>query len=154
MLSHHTRTTLGRAVVAAAVLAAALTALAPSALATKQAAAEAPQMQVGPPTVHVKNGKIVLKAVCPAETSACSGVIIGRLPLPRKRGSILDPGGLGGPFFSLQPGETLRVVLPLTPKTKAFLKTHFRTTLQLTVKVNDSEGNARVFTTTMTLFAR
>jgi hypothetical protein len=153
MFANHNRSGLGHAAVLVLTLAAALTIALPAALATNQAAAEGPQMQIGPPTLHVKNGKIAMKAVCPAEASACSGVILGRLPLPRKRGSALDPGSLGGPFFNLKPGETLPVVFRLTAKTKAFLKTHRKTTLQVTVKVSDAEHNETVSTTKLTLFA-
>jgi curli biogenesis system outer membrane secretion channel CsgG len=153
MLTHHARNLLGRAALLL-VLAAALAALAPAALAATRAAAEAPQMQIGPPTVHVKNGKITVKAVCPPEASACEGVILGRLPLTRKPGSLLDPGSLGGPFFSMKPGETMGVVFRLTPKTKAYLKTHFKTTLNLTVKVLDDEGDESVSKLKLTLFAR
>jgi hypothetical protein len=113
----------------------------------------APQMLIGPQTVRVKNDRIVLKAVCPAEASACSGVILGRLPLARKPGSLLDPGSLGGPFFDLKPGETLRVVFRLTPKTRAFLKTHLKTTLNLTVKLLDEQDNESVTRLKLTLFA-
>ena len=154
MLAYRTRNLLGRAAVVVLVMAAALAAVAPMADAAKQAAAEAPQLLIGPPTVHVKNGRIALKAICPTEASSCEGVILGRLPLTRKPGSLLDPGGLGGPFFDLKPGETLRVVLKLTAKTKAYLKTHFKTTLNLTVKVLDDERNESVTKLKLTLFAR
>ena len=138
---------------AAALALAAVGAVSPAAPAASRAATEAPQMQIGPPTVHVKNGRITVKAVCPPEASSCEGVISARLPLTRKPGSLLDPGSLGGPFFSMRPGETIRVVFTLTAKTKAFLKTHARTTLNLTVKVLDNERNESVTKLKLTLFA-
>jgi hypothetical protein len=149
--ARHPRATLGRPLLAALlVAAAALAVLAPAAGAK---AADAPRMLIGPSIVHVKNGKIVLKAVCPPTASACTGVILGRLPLARTPGSVLDPGSLGGPFFDLQAGQALRVVFTLTAKTKAFLKTHRKTALYLTVKVLDDQRNESVTKRQLTLYA-
>ena len=132
----------------------AIAALATASLAHGAVAGEAPQMQIGPPTVHVKNGQIAVKTVCPIDVTECSGVILARLPLARKPGSLLDPGSLGGPFFTMRPGEMKTVVFKLTEKTKAFLKTHPKTLLIVTVKVLDDESNESVSTMKLTLFSR
>jgi hypothetical protein len=136
--------------VVVAALAVGAVAATPAAIA--QTLGEAPQMQIGPPTVHVKNGRITVKAVCPPEVSSCEGVIVARLPITRRPGSLLDAGGLGGRIFSMKPGETRGFVFPLTSKAKAFLKTHVQTTLNLTVKVLDDERNESVTKLKLTLF--
>jgi len=136
MVPHRIRTL--HALLPAAIGAAALAALAHG------AGAAASQMVIAPAAAHVKNGKIALTATCSADASACSGVILGRLPLARRRGSALDPGSLGGPFFSIQPNETMPVVFKLTPKTTAFLKLHPKTTLTVTVKLTGDDHNELV----------
>jgi hypothetical protein len=138
---------------------AALGALAPvaSAAAGPSAArsgAAVPNVAIGPKVAHVQNGKIRLRATCPATASRCGGVILGRLPLASKPGSILDPGGLGGPFISMKPGQTIPVVFPLTPATRTFLATHPKTTLTVTTKLSDDDGNEGQSQLRVTLFAK
>jgi hypothetical protein len=114
---------------------------APGAAAADEPDTTPPNVLISPGVAHVTKGKIRLNATCPAEEVSCSGVILGRLPLPYKRGSALDPGGLGGPILTIQGGQTVPIVFTLTPKTKAFLKTHARTTLTVTVKMLDEARN-------------
>ena len=134
-----------------AVALAALAVAGSSSAAANQAAD--PGLDLTPAAVHVKNGRIVMKATRAAEAGEASGVILGRLPLPMRRGSLLDPGSLGGPFFSMQPGQTIPVVFKLTDTTKA-LKTHPKTALTVTIKLLDAERNSFVSTKKITIYAR
>jgi len=140
------------AALAALVLAAA--ALAPIATGDDGTDTTGPKVTISPTVVHVKNGKIRLKATCPGDEALCSGVILGHLPIARKRGSILDPGSLGGPILTIKPGQTVQIAFPVSAPAKAFLATHPKTTLTVQAKMVDDAGNEGTTQSKVTLFAR
>ena len=115
-------------------------ALAALALAGVAAASTIPtQLSLQEKALKVKNGRIVLTVSC-ASDDVCNSIVTARVPMPG--GIIIKRGGLGGKIFKMQNAETKGVVFTLTPEVKAWLKTHRRTSLLVTLKATDGEYEA------------
>ena len=110
------------------VAALAVAALASSSLAA--AASDLPKLQIGPSVVKVKNGKLVLKATCIGDAE-CQSVLTARIDVGN--------GGLGGQIFSVDPGQTERLVFNLAPNVRTWLKTHRRSTLVINARTSNEE---------------
>jgi hypothetical protein len=105
----------------------AVIALAASSLA---AAADVPKLQIGPSTVKVKNGKLVLVAKCIGEAE-CQSVLTARIDVGN--------GGLGGKIFSVDAGQTEKLVFDLAPNVRGWLKTHRRSTLVINARTSNED---------------
>jgi len=110
------------------VAALAVAALASSSLAS--AASDVPKLQIGPSVVKVKNGKLVLKATC-IGAAECQSVLTARIDVGN--------GGLGGQIFSVDPGQTEKLVFNLAPNVRTWLKTHRRSTLVISARTSNEE---------------
>ena len=110
------------------VAALAVTALASSSLAA--AASDVPKLRIGPSVVKVKNGKLVLVAKCIGE-SECQSVLTARIDVKN--------GGLGGQIFSVDPGQTEKLVFKLEPNVRAWLTTHHRSRLVIQARTSNEE---------------
>ena len=109
------------------IAAVAVIALAASSLA---AAADVPKLQIGPSTVKVKNGKLVLVAKCLGEAE-CQSVLTARIDVKN--------GGLGGKIFKVDAGQSEKLVFNLEPNVRTWLKSHRRNTLVINARTSNED---------------
>ena len=112
------------------VLAALVTAALVSSSLAAGASAGVPKLAIGPSVVKAKNGKLVLVAKCLGELE-CQSVLTARIDVKN--------GGLGGQIFSVDPGQTEKLVFSLEPNVRAWLKTHHRSRLVIQARTSNKE---------------
>jgi PKD repeat protein len=104
-------------------------------VAPKPVDATSPLVTINPGSVKLRKGKVVLTVACPADEITCTG----RLSLRSLLGA--RSSALGGAEFTAAGGQTAKVAIPLSKKTRRAVKRLRRLKARATAVATDAAGN-------------